>query len=193
MILVRQDQLQIVDPESPIMRTQLLPFDFSQHTSDDVEKLAKVMANKMVELGGIGLSANQVGLPYRMFVMGTDDNYLAVFNPEIVETFGEADTFKEGCLSYPGLFMYIKRPPSIRVRYQNTKGELREVDFSGLSARIFQHEYEHMSGRDFTVGASKLKIKMALDRYAKKKKQLIRKHAIETLKKAHEDGQKHTS
>jgi peptide deformylase len=192
MILIRQDQLNLVDPETPIMRNQLLPFNFAEHDPDDVKRLGQVLANKMVELGGVGLSANQVGLPYRMFVMGTADNNVVIVNPEIVEFRGEPDTFREGCLSYPGLQMYIKRPPRILVRYQNVEGELRELEYAGLSARIFQHEYEHMQGRDFTVGASKLKLRMAKERYEKQRKQLIRKHALQTLLKAHEDGQKHT-
>lgn len=188
MIILRKDQINIVDPASDIMRTPLQAFKFDEHDQSEIDMLVNVLSNKMVELGGVGLSANQVGLPYRLFVMGIREYHGAFFNPKILETIGEPDSFKEGCLSYPGLFMYIKRPPSVRVSYQNQRGEHRETTFSGLTARIFLHEYDHMEGRDFTMGVSKLKMKMAKDRFEKKKKQLVRQHAIATMRKAIEDG-----
>jgi|688.fasta_scaffold04933_4 peptide deformylase len=188
MIIIRKDLINIVDPASDIMRTPLQDFNFDEHAQAEIDMMVNVLTNKMVELGGVGLSANQVGLPYRVFVMGIKEYHGAFFNPRIIETIGEPQAFKEGCLSYPGLFMYIKRPDSVRVGYQNQRGEHRETTFSGLTARIFQHEYDHMEGRDFTMGASKLKMKMAKDRYEKKKKQLIRQHAIATMRKAIEDG-----
>lgn len=193
MIIIRTDQLNIVSPTTELMRTRLPLFDFSEHSQEDIDMMVKALSRKMVELGGVGLSANQVGLPYRVFIMGISDFNAAVFNPEILEYIGEPDTFKEGCLSYPGLFMQIKRPPTIRARWQNSKGEVREDTFSGLTARIFQHEFEHMQGTDFTVGASKLKLKLAKERYLRKKKKLIKNHAIATMKKALQDGQKNTT
>lgn len=193
MIIIRKDQINIVDPASEIMNTPLVDFKFDEHDQAEIDMLVNVLSNKMVELGGVGLSANQVGLPYRVFVMGIREYHGAFFNPRIIETTGPADTFKEGCLSYPGLFMYIKRPESVRVSYQNQRGEHRETTFSGLTARIFQHEYDHMEGRNFTQGVSKLKMKMAQDRYNKKKKQLVREHALATMRKALDDGhQKNT-
>ena len=189
MIILRKDKLNIVDPNSTIMTTPLPIFNFDEHSIHEVEMMATVLIDKMIELGGIGLSANQVGLPYRVFVMGNENQHLAVFNPEIIEQFGEQESFKEGCLSYPGLFMYLTRPAGIKVKYQNVKGEVKEDIFTGLTARVFQHEYDHMNGKDFTKGVSKLKLKMAKEKYEKNRKKLIRKHAIETLKKALKDGQ----
>lgn len=190
MITIRRDQLKIIDPKSPVLCEPLQEFDFSAHDPQDIKMLAEVLFRKMEELGGIGLSANQLGLPYRVFVLGVPEHHAAFFNPKIIQTHGEPETFKEGCLSYPGLFMHIKRPPAITVSYQNIEGEHRTRDYTGLTARVFQHEYDHMQGRDFTVGVSKLKLKIAQERYNKKKKQLIRQHALATMRKALEDGQK---
>jgi len=190
MIIIRKDQLKIIDPTSEPMRSRMPVFDFAEHSAEDIDMMVKVLTRKMIDLGGIGLSANQLGLNYRVFVMGIDGHSTAVFNPEIIERIGEPETFKEGCLSYPGLFMQIKRPPAITVSYQNIEGEHRTRDYTGLTARVFQHEYDHMQGRDFTVGVSKLKLKIAQERYNKKKKQLIRQHALATMRKALEDGQK---
>jgi len=193
MIIIRKDQLKIIDPTSEPMRSKMPVFDFAEHSAEDIDMMVKVLTRKMIDLGGIGLSANQLGLNYRVFVMGIDGHSTAVFNPEILEHIGEPETFKEGCLSYPGIFMQIKRPPNIRARWQNAKGEVREDLFTGLTARVFQHEFDHMEGTDFTVGVSPLKLKLAKEKYQKKKKKLIREHAIATMKKAIEDGQENSA
>jgi len=189
MIIIRRDKLEICDPDTPVMKSILPEFNFSEHDATDVQMLVKVLFTKMQELGGIGLSANQLGLPYRVFVMGSAELQTAVFNPEILEYLGEPETFKEGCLSYPGLFMQIKRPPAIKVKYQNVDAEVREKIFTGLTARVFQHEFDHMQGRDFTAGVSKLKLKMAQERYQRNRKKLIKKHAVKTMLEALKNGQ----
>jgi peptide deformylase len=175
------------------MREELRPFVFSEHTPDEPLMLARVLFERMQELGGVGLSANQLGLPHRVFVMGSDHANESCFNPEILEYLGEPSNFKEGCLSYPGLFMQIKRPPQVRVRYQDSQGKIIETLFSGLTSRIFQHEYEHMQGTDFTQGVSKLKLKIAQERYAKNKKKIIKKHALNTMLEALKHGHQENS
>jgi peptide deformylase len=129
---------------------------------NDGQHLANILFEKMIEMRGVGLSANQVGVNAQVFVMGTEDGLRRdIFNPEILETIGEDYSFKEGCLSFPGLFLYIKRPKAVRVRYQNGLGEFQEEMFAGLTARIFLHEYDHMQGIVFTKHASKLKLDLA--------------------------------
>lgn len=184
MIIIRKDKLELVDPNSEIMRTPLKEFDFSEHAQQDIDMLVNVLKYKMIELGGVGLSANQLGLPYRLFVMGIPEYNGAFFNSTILRTEGEPETFKEGCLSYRGIFMQIKRPPVIFVQFQNSVGEVKQRIFSGLTARVFQHEYEHMQGLDFTLGVSKLKLKIAQEKYQRNKKRLINQHALATMKKA---------
>jgi len=183
MFIVRKDQLKLVEPDSEILKKRPSDFSFNQY-KDDAKSLCNVMLVRMKELGGIGLSANQVGLDIRMFVMGDEDNHLFVFNPEILEFYGEPDTFREGCLTYPGLFLNIKRPPSIKVRYQNEKGEMIETIFSGITSRIFQHEYEHMEGKTFLNNASKFKLNLAKKKYNNLRKKIIRKHAVKTMVEA---------
>lgn len=193
MIIIRKDQLKIIDPSSEILRVSIPEFNFSEHDQHDIDMLVEVLFRKMEELGGIGLSANQLGLNYRVFVMGTPEHHAAMFNPIVLETSGNPETFREGCLSYPGLFLNIKRSPAIVAQYQNKNGETKVRTFTGLTARVFQHECDHMNGKDFTVGASALKLKLAKERYAKKKKQLIRQHALTTMRKALEDGHQENS
>lgn len=178
MLVVRKDKLQLVKPSDEILHSKLTPYDFDK--DGDPESLVNVLFQRMKELGGIGLSANQVGLDRRMFVMGVE-NPISIFNPEIITYMGEEISFKEGCLTYPGLFIYIKRPPSIQVKFQNQRGETIETELTGLTSRIFQHEYDHMEGKDFTERVSKLKLDLAKKKYSNLKKKIIKKHAVQTM------------
>jgi peptide deformylase len=128
----------------------------------------------MSKYGGIGLSGNQVGLPFRMFVMGghpqiEDGKERTVFNPIVNDVSPETILMKEGCLSFPFLFLSIKRPKWINVRYTDENGEEVEEFLHGMSSRIFQHENEHMNGYVFTDLVSKLK----LERAKKSQKKLV--------------------
>ena len=78
----------------------------------------------------------------------------------------------EGCLSYPGLWLKVRRPEGIEVTYEDVKGELQEKAMFGLEARIFQHEYDHMDGLNFTDRVSKLKMDRAKKRLKKVQKKL---------------------
>ena len=132
------------------------------------------LAGTMAATGGIGLSANQCGILVRAFVMYTniDKKEVTLFlNPKITWESEETNVFSEGCLTYPFLFLNITRPKSIKFTYTDQDGNTQEGAFTGLTARIFQHEYDHMEGRNFTMLASKLK----LERGYKKAKKKMRK------------------
>lgn len=123
------------------------PFDFSNPPTEP-NQLAYDLTNTMRHYRGIGLAANQVGLPYRVF---TIDSYpaLCCFNPIIVLSSSEQIYLDEGCLSYPNLFIKIKRPESVKVRYTQPNGQVITQAFNGLTARIFQHELSHLNGELF--------------------------------------------
>jgi len=132
----------------------------------------------MAAMRGIGLSANQCGLPIRAFVMYTDlkeGNIEMYINPKITWQSEETDFFVEGCLTYPHLFLNLKRPNVIEFEYMDMEGNPQKGKFAGLTARIFQHEYDHMEGKNFTMYASRLKMDMA-----KKKQQKILKKVLKT-------------
>lgn len=183
MIILRKNMLHLVKPDDIAMIKPPELYDFDKD-GDSAEQVANVLFDKMIELGGIGLSANQLGLDLAVFVMGTDYGRMNVFNPEIIDYGKEQISFKEGCLSYPGIFMDVKRPKQVRVRYQTKDGELVIQDLDGLTSRVFQHEFDHMQGLDFTHHVSKLKFEMANKRFENKKKKIIKKHAIGTMVKA---------
>jgi peptide deformylase len=137
-----------VDSYSAVLAQKTETFDFNNPPVPP-RYLAVSLIETMVQNRGIGLAANQVGLPYRVFVMGAQNVAFACFNPEILETEGE-ETVHEGCLSFPGLYLKVTRPFKIKVRYTEMNGNEKEVTFEGLTARIFQHELDHLNGVKFT-------------------------------------------
>ena len=122
----------------------------------------------------MGLSANQVGLPYRMFVMKTMVDGEAVnkpyFNPELVRVSQETDLMKEGCLSFPDLYLMIKRSSTIELKYQDVEGKEHTVMLEGIGARCVQHEVDHLNGIIFLQRASRLKIERAMKSRPKEKR-----------------------
>ena len=168
----------LIPPNDPRLLMQVAPFldeTLEQFGFADRKELSKVMYDNMAKYGGLGLSANQIGLPYRMFVMGghpqiEDGKVRSVFNPLINDVSPESINLKEGCLSFPFLFLSIKRPKWCSVKYTNENGEEIEETLHGMSARIFMHENEHMNGYVFTDLVSKLK----LERAEKSKQKMIK-------------------
>lgn len=126
---------------------------------------------------GLGLSANQCGFEYRVFVMGTGDNYVAFFNPKIISVSQETTKMEEGCLSFKGLFLNIERSKEIQVEYQDFNGIKREAKFTGLTARCFQHELDHMNGITYHKHVGNVSIQLA-----QKKRQKYLKLLSKTMK-----------
>lgn len=119
----------------------------------DAKSLAKHLRNVMVASRGIGVSAPQIGLNVRVIAAGSPDdpnNIIVAFNPRIIDEFGEVVKYEEGCLSFPGLFLRVKRKANIRVRYTTEAGVTDTIKLGGLTARIFQHEVDHLDGILFT-------------------------------------------
>jgi peptide deformylase len=148
-------------------------WDFSN--DGDATVLEQDMIKFMLMNNGIGLAANQIGLTKRVFVMGSNvipkfPKPFAVFNPVIIETSTDVTADKEGCLSYPGLFLTIKRPEHIRVEYQNSGGDTITADMDGYVARCFLHEYDHLNGTCFVDIVSPLKLQLAMKKLRKKNK-----------------------
>ena len=138
----------LIAPSEDILRNKVAMFDF-KNPPVDPEELGVDLLKHMRYFGGIGLSANQLGLPYRVFVMEGDPGFVC-FNPRITAFAGEDVMLDEGCLSYPDLFLKVKRPDRIVVKYEDVDKKTHKVKLSGLASRVFQHEYDHMEGIDFT-------------------------------------------
>lgn len=104
------------------------------------------MKMTMQQYGGIGLSANQCGVFERVFVIGTGEFQLACINPKIVSKSIKATKSDEGCLSYPGFYVKVYRPDEITAEFTDENGNIQQVELSGLTARCYMHELDHMNG-----------------------------------------------
>ena len=121
-----------------------------------------------IENKGLGLSAPQIGKPYRVFVIGYDNsNKQVFFNPEIIYTSEEEEDHLEGCLSFPRLFFKVSRPKQIKVKYQHISGEWRENEYHGLTARCILHENDHLNGICFIERVGKTTLMMAREKERK--------------------------
>ena len=142
----------------------------------DRQEMKDNLIETMEHYNGIGLSANQCGIMERVFVMYSDvkkKEIIACFNPKIITESDEQIFMDEGCLTYPGLWLKVKRPDGIEVTYEDENGEKQERAMFGLECRVFQHEYDHMEGTNFTQKVSKLKLDMAHRRQKKQAKKSI--------------------
>jgi len=163
--------LDLIPDTDPRMKSVSEPFNFDNPQIDPKE-LIQNLTDTMCANKGIGLSAIQAGIPLRTFIIGNPDqpeSIIPIFNPKIVDFSEETDYYEEGCLTFKGLWVKIKRPLGIRVRFRDVSGEAHTEKFSGLTARIFQHEYDHLDGIVFKQRANKIHLDRAM-RQAKKLK-----------------------
>ena len=162
--------LKIVNFPNKILREQIPEFDFDNPSHDPVQ-LEKDMVETMLSMDGIGLAANQVGIKARVFAMGHRDNpesAQAFFNPMVVATVDVVEDLEEGCLSFPGIYVTIKRPKKILARWQNSLGEWQESEFDGYNCKCFLHELDHLEGIVFQDRVSTLKWAMAVKKTKKR-------------------------
>ena len=158
--------------EEKFLRTKVGVFDFARADAGKIRKTIAEMEKTMEEAGGIGLSANQVGIGWRMFIArlpggeaersGESGKLYAVFNPEIKPPFGgvlpvREAAMEEGCLSVPGVYGTVKRPEKIVLVGRDENGRKIKIRAGGLLARVFQHETDHLDGILFTDKAVSLK------------------------------------
>jgi peptide deformylase len=139
------------------------------------EELVRAMSKFMTDNGGVGLAAPQLGIKKRIFIMGNFTKLVACINPKIVSLSEDRGSDLEGCLSFPDLFMKVKRPTSAVVQYNTVSGELVERELTGLESRVFLHEYDHLIGVTFNQRVGDLSFKMAKDKRKKELKKLSRK------------------
>ena len=140
----------------------------------DAVQLEADMIKFMIDNQGIGLAANQIGITKRIFVMGSNNipgfpEPFALFNPKIIESSKEEVSDKEGCLSYPGLYLMVKRPSWVVAEYQDSQGNTKEIKVDGYLSKCFQHEFDHLDGVCFVDKVSQMKLNLAMKKIGKKK------------------------
>ncbi|MCQ2959459.1 MAG: peptide deformylase [Bacteroidales bacterium] len=136
----------------------------------EFETLLQNMYDTLEASEGVGLAAPQIGLSIRLFVIdanGFAEDYpdakdfkRTFINPEIIELTGKEWLFNEGCLSFPGIFEDVSRPSEVTLRYLDENFEEHTEKFSGICARIIQHEYDHLDGKCFVDHLNPLKKRM---------------------------------
>jgi peptide deformylase len=158
---------EIVPTDNENYQSELEDFDFSEPPLDPKE-LAEELHDTMRTLNGAGLAANQVGLPHRVAVFATEPP-LTMYNPKITYYNDEYKVETEGCLTYPGLYVKIRRPSVVRVKWQDENGEMQASAFVYPLAKIIQHEVDHLNGIDFTDRASKINLESGRKKWKKMK------------------------
>jgi len=170
-------ELELIPFYDDLLKVNPSPFDFEK---DDAKDLRDKLIKKMYDLGGVGLSANQVGIDKAVFVIGDgkEEGLEKIFiNPEVVGVGEEKESMKEGCLSFPGLWLMVSRPTQVAIKYWDEEGEEFVETYQGVTARVILHEYDHMIGQNFTMRVTKLKLDRAMKALEKKVKKYQRSQA----------------
>lgn len=151
--------MNLSDYNNPLLTS---PLEFIEEPEKDLEglrELSKQMYKLVDQFGGAGLSANQIGVNKRMFVVKYKEYEQAFINPKITWFSDHNIVLEEGCLTFPGVFIGVKRPDACRISFIDADGnQHEEMLFTGISNRIIQHEYDHMEGRFYYDHLSKLQM-----------------------------------
>jgi len=167
--------MKLIYSPSPWLEKKVKEFDFNEI---DAVEISKTMLDIMETNHGIGLAANQVGIDAQIFVMKPhlldDRTPITIINPEIESVTINMLQGREGCLSHPNLWLNVKRPRGLHVKYLDIHGKECTIELYDIDARCFLHEYDHLQGIEFTDRVSKLKLQMA----KKKQLKLNKKEAV---------------
>ncbi|MCG6203903.1 peptide deformylase [Rhodopseudomonas sp. HC1] len=149
--------------------------------TSEIRKLADDMFESMYDAPGIGLAAIQIAEPVRLITMdlvrkegnGASEPR-AFINPEVIGSSAELNIYEEGCLSIPEYYAEVERPKTVRIRYTDLDGNVKEEDADGLFATCIQHEIDHLNGVLFVDHISKLKKAMVVRKFEKAAKRGIK-------------------
>ena len=141
--------LQLTPNTHPILHERVKP------CSKDLDRpeMSRILKENMIHYEGVGLSANQIGIGERVFIMVLNmetEETITCFNPRIIKRYDDNVWCEEGCLSFPDEIINIQRPDRIVVKYEDEEGKDHKINLSGFAARVFQHEFDHLNGIDFT-------------------------------------------
>lgn len=162
----RIEPLPLYDDTSHFLKMEM-PIYEGDLPNPEMTELVQRLKFTMKQFGGVGLSANQCGVLQRVFVMGQNDVFVVCINPKIIDHSENIVRDREGCLSSPGLFFNVPRYEWITAEYQDNTGKTYQVKFEGLTARIYQHELDHMNGIHYTEHVGGATLMMAKKKQAK--------------------------
>ena len=141
--------LQLTPNTHPILHERVKP------CSKDLDRpeMSRILKENMIHYGGVGLSANQIGIGERVFIMMLNmetEETITCFNPRIIKRYDDNVWCEEGCLSFPDEIINVKRPDRIIIKYEDEDKKDHKIKLSGMAARIFLHEFDHLEGIVFT-------------------------------------------
>ena len=141
--------LQLTPNTHPILHERVKP------CSKDLDRpeMSRILKENMIHYEGIGLSANQIGIGERVFIMVLNmetEETITCFNPRIIKRYDDNVWCEEGCLSFPDEIINVQRPDRIIVKYEDEDKKEHKIKLSGMASRVFQHEFDHLEGIDFT-------------------------------------------
>ncbi len=162
-------KLKLIPGIDPILKTPTEKINFLK-PQVELDILEASLKETLFALKGHGLACNQVGLPYRAFAIGNHkkpEHFMVCYNPSIVQVGEETEYDEEGCLSYPGFSVSIKRYKTIKIRWADKTGVAKTFDVDGFNARIMQHEIAHLDGKTLKDFATRYHMDRAIKKARK--------------------------
>ena len=141
--------LKLTPNTHPILHERVKPCSDSL----DRREISRILKENMFHYEGIGLSANQIGISERVFIMMLNmetEETITCFNPRIIKRYDDNVWCEEGCLSFPDEIINVERPDRIIVKYEDEDRKDHKIKLSGMAARVFLHEFDHLEGIVFT-------------------------------------------
>ena len=142
-------RIQLTPNTHPILPERVKP------CSKDLDRpqISRILKENMIHYEGVGLSANQIGIGERVFIMMLNmetEETITCFNPRIIKRYDDNVWCEEGCLSFPDEIINVERPDRIIIKYEDEDKKDHKIKLSGMAARIFLHEFDHLEGIVFT-------------------------------------------
>ena len=141
--------LELTPNTHPILHERVKP------CSKDLDRpeMSRILKENMIHYEGVGLSANQIGISERVFIMVLNmetEETITCFNPRIIKRYDDNVWCEEGCLSFPDEIINVERPDRIIIKYEDEDKKDHKIKLSGMAARVFLHEFDHLEGIVFT-------------------------------------------
>jgi peptide deformylase len=157
----------LYDENHPMMKQRIPEYNITLLPNPVMTNTINRLKMTMKLYNGLGLSANQCGVFERVFIVGNEEIVIVCINPKLIKASDDLIKDNEGCLSFPGLFLKVERAASVEVEYYDLQGKKYNTTFTGLTARCFLHELDHMNGITMDKHAKPLALKMAKEKQGK--------------------------
>ena len=157
----------LFDENHPMMKQRIPEYNITLLPNPVMTNTINRLKMTMKLYNGLGLSANQCGVFERVFIVGNEEIVIVCINPKLIKASDDLIKDNEGCLSFPGLFLKVERAALVEVEYYDLQGKKYNTTFTGLTARCFLHELDHMNGITMNKHVKPLALKMAKEKQGK--------------------------